>query len=225
MFKKIYNIADQGIICDLGNEINKEISIKTIAIFNYINKISINNLKLGIKNITPSYNKIVIQYDLTFSTSEIIIKFISSIKEKELFYSNLKKIIEIPICYDREYGIDLKDSVNAIIVKTKTGELKYAACALLATTRLDINKTIRKKLGARKVSFADIEETVELTEMNIGGVTPLVLPNTLPLWVDSKVMQRNSIVLGGGNRSSKIIISPKIFNYTSNTEIVDGLAY
>jgi len=104
----------------------------------------------------------------------------------------------------KEYGIDLEDSVNAIVVKTKTGELKYAACALLATTRLDINKTIRKKLGARKVSFADIEETAKLTAMNIGGVTPLTLPNTLPLWVDSKVMQRSSVVLGGGNRSSKI---------------------
>ena len=112
----------------------------------------------------------------------------------------------------KEYGIDLEDSVNAILVKTKTGELKYAACALLATTRLDINKLIRKKLGARKVSFANIEETAKLTEMDIGGVTPLTLPITLPLWVDSKVMQRNSIVLGGGNRSSKIKVSPKIFN-------------
>ena len=124
----------------------------------------------------------------------------------------------------REYGIDLEDSVNAIVVKTKTGELKYAACALLATTRLDINKTIRKKLGARKVSFADIEETAKLTAMNIGGVTPLILPSALPLWVDSKVMQRNSIVLGGGNRSSKIKVSSKIFNFTPNTEIVAGLA-
>ena len=124
----------------------------------------------------------------------------------------------------KEYGIDLGDSVNSIIVKTKTGELKYAACALLATTRLDINKTIRKKLGARKVSFADIEETAKLTAMNIGGVTPLTLPISLPLWVDSKVMQRTSIVLGGGNRSSKIKVSPKIFNYTINTEIVEGLA-
>ena len=124
----------------------------------------------------------------------------------------------------REYGIDLEDSVNAIVVKTKTGELKYAACALLATTRLDINKTIRKKLGARKVSFANIEETAKLTTMNIGGVTPLTLPTTLPLWVDAKVMQRNSIVLGGGNRSSKIKVSPIIFNYTLNTEIVAGLA-
>ena len=124
----------------------------------------------------------------------------------------------------KEYGIDLSDSVNAIMVKTKTGELKYAVCALLATTKLDINKTIRKKLGARKVSFADIEETARLTVMEIGGVTPLALPNTLSLWVDSKVMKRNSVVLGGGNRSSKIKVSPKIFNYTPNTEIVDGLA-
>ena len=124
----------------------------------------------------------------------------------------------------KEYGIDLSDSVNAIMVKTKTGELKYAVCALLATTKLDINKTIRKKLGARRVSFADIEETARLTVMEIGGVTPLALPNTLSLWVDSKVMKRNSVVLGGGNRSSKIKVSPKIFNYTLNTEIVDGLA-
>ena len=124
----------------------------------------------------------------------------------------------------KEYGIDLEDSVNAIVVKTKTGELKYAACALLATTKLDINKTIRKKLAARKVSFADIEETAKLTGMDIGGVTPLTLPSTLPLWVDSKVMQRSFIVLGGGNRSSKIKLSPKIFNYTFNTEIVEGLA-
>jgi len=51
----------------------------------------------------------------------------------------------------KEYGIDLEDSVNSIVVKTKTGELKYAACALLATTRLDINKMIRKKLGPRTI--------------------------------------------------------------------------
>ena len=124
----------------------------------------------------------------------------------------------------KEYGIDLEDSVNTIVVKTKIGELKYAVCALLATTKLDINKMIRKKLGARKVSFATIEETAKLTEMDIGGVTPLTLPSTLPLWVDLRVMQRNSIVLGGGNRSSKIKISPKIFQQTLNTEIVEGLA-
>ena len=124
----------------------------------------------------------------------------------------------------REYGINLEDSVNTIVVKTKTGELKYAACALLATTKLNINMTIRKKLAARKASFANFEETSRLTAMKIGGITPVTLPRSLPLWVDSKVLQRNTIVLGGGNRSSKIKISPKIFNYTYNTEIVEGLA-
>ena len=95
---------------------------------------------------------------------------------------------------------------------------------MLATTRLNINSIIRKKLGARKVSFANIEETKKLTGMDIGGGTPLTLPKSLPLWVDLQVMQRSIIVLGGGNRSSKIKVSPKIFNYTLNTEIVEGLA-
>ena len=149
------------------------------------------------------------------------------------FLENTKLEFEVMDCdpeladtnvFCKEYGINLEDSVNAIVVKTKTGELKYVACALLATTRLDINKTVRKKLGARKVSFADIKETAKLTVMEIGGVTPLSLPSFLPLWVDLKVMQRNFIVLGGGNRSSKIKVSPKIFNYTHNTEIVEGLA-
>lgn len=124
----------------------------------------------------------------------------------------------------KEYRIDLNDSVNTIIIKTKTRESKYVACALLASTRLDMNKTIKKKLETRKVSFADALETTKLTGMEIGGVTPIELPASLPLWIDSKIMTRSIIVLGGGNRSSKIKISPKIFNFTENTEIVDGLA-
>ena len=124
----------------------------------------------------------------------------------------------------KEYNINLEDSVNAILVKTKTGGLKYALCALLATTKLDINNLIKKKLNAQKVSFADSEETTKITEMIIGGVTPLTLPNNLPLWIDSRIMLRDLIILGGGNRSSKIKISPTIFNFTPNAEIIVGLA-
>ena len=124
----------------------------------------------------------------------------------------------------KEYNIKLEDSVNAIIVKTKTGELKYVTCALLATNKLNINNVIRKKLEARKVSFANAAETIKLTNMEIGGVTPFTLPDNLPIWIDSKIMDRDYIILGGGNRSSKIKISPKIFNFTNNTEIVENLA-
>ena len=124
----------------------------------------------------------------------------------------------------KKYGINFEDAANTIVVKSKTGELKYAACVLLATTKLDTNKTIRKKLSTHKVSFANIEESKKLTNMQIGGVTPIELPKSLPLWVDSRVIQREIIVLGGGNRTSKIKISPNVFKFITNTEIVVGLA-
>ena len=124
----------------------------------------------------------------------------------------------------KKYNVNLEDAANTILIKSKTGELKYAACVLLATTKLDTNKTIRKKLSTHKVSFASIEESEKLTNMQIGGITPIELPKNLPLWIDSRVMQRKIIVLGGGNRTSKIKISPNIFNYTLNTEIVSRLA-
>ena len=108
MFEKIYNISDQGIICDFGKEINKEINAKVIGVFNYINNnLDIKN-ELGIINCVPSYNKIVIQYDLLVTSSDAIIKYISSIKENHLTYQNNQKKFKLPICYDTEYGLDLE---------------------------------------------------------------------------------------------------------------------
>lgn len=122
------------------------------------------------------------------------------------------------------YGYALEDSANTIIVKAKTGERRYVACVLLANGRLDVNTTIRKRIGARRVSFASADETRELTGMEIGGVTPLALPPEIELWVDSQVMNRDTIILGGGDRSSKIRIGPAIFHHAPNTAVVDGLA-
>ena len=65
---------------------------------------------------------------------------------------------------------------------------------------------------------------MELTGMTVGGVTPVGLPDTLPLWVDSAVMARRQIILGGGSRSWKVITSPKLFELIPNSEIVEGLA-
>lgn len=122
------------------------------------------------------------------------------------------------------YGYSLENSANVILVASKTGEKKYAACVVLAVNRLDVNKVVRKKLGARKVSFADPEETRALTGMEIGGVTAIGLPADLPIWVDARVMEHERIILGGGGRDSKLICAPQIFEHTANTEIVEGLA-
>jgi prolyl-tRNA editing enzyme YbaK/EbsC (Cys-tRNA(Pro) deacylase) len=122
------------------------------------------------------------------------------------------------------YGVSLENSANAILVKSKTGEKKYALCVLLATHRLDTNHTVRKKIGARKVSFASADETRELTGMEIGGVTPLVLPMGLQVWIDEAVMQTEYIILGGGNRSSKLKVSPMVLTMQPEAEVVNGLA-
>ncbi|HUV22051.1 MAG TPA: YbaK/EbsC family protein [Gammaproteobacteria bacterium] len=122
------------------------------------------------------------------------------------------------------YGVALENSANAILVRSKTGMEKYALCVLLATHRLNTNHTVRKKLGARKVSFASAEQTRELTGMEIGGVTPLCLPANLAVWVDAAVMDREYVVLGGGNRSSKIKADPQILLQQANVEVVPDLA-
>ena len=122
------------------------------------------------------------------------------------------------------YDVPLENSANAILVRSKTGERKYVLCVLLATPRLNTNHTVRKKLGARKVSFASADETCEITGMEIGGVTPICLPAALPIWIDAEVTQRDYVVLGGGNRHSKIKADPQILLQQENVEVVATLA-
>lgn len=122
------------------------------------------------------------------------------------------------------YGYDPADSANCILVAAKTEPRRYAACVVLATTRLDVNGAVRRLLGARKASFASPDETVELTGMTIGGVTPFGLPEGLAVWVDDRVMQRQRVVLGGGTRDRKIVASPDLLARLPSVEVVAGLA-
>ena len=122
------------------------------------------------------------------------------------------------------YSIPLEVSANAILVKSRSEEPRFALCVLLAVHRLNTNHTVRRRLEAKKSSFASPEETSKITGMEIGGVTPLALPESLPIWVDEQVMKCDYIILGGGNRSSKLKISPRVFEHVPNCEIVAELA-
>ena len=122
------------------------------------------------------------------------------------------------------YGFDPEDSANTIVVIGKSDPPRFAACVTLAPYRLDVNRTVRDRLGTRKASFAPAEETSDLTGMQIGGVTVFGLPDGLPIWVDSRVMTRERIVLGGGSRSWKVIAAPSIMLALPGVEIVEGLA-
>jgi prolyl-tRNA editing enzyme YbaK/EbsC (Cys-tRNA(Pro) deacylase) len=126
------------------------------------------------------------------------------------------------------YGYALDDSANAIVVIGKASSAAvppvYAACLVLATTRLDVNRVVRKRLGTKKASFAPPEVTAELTGMTIGGVTPFALPADLPLWIDSRVMARDRIVVGGGSRAAKVVGPPSMLLAIPTAEVVTDLA-
>jgi prolyl-tRNA editing enzyme YbaK/EbsC (Cys-tRNA(Pro) deacylase) len=122
------------------------------------------------------------------------------------------------------YGFAMEDSANTIVVIGKSNPPVYAACVVLATHRLDVNRVVKQRLGTRKASFASQDETRALTGMAIGGVTAFGLPDGLSLWVDAAVMARERIVLGGGSRSWKVIAPPAILLTLPGVEIVEGLA-
>ena len=121
------------------------------------------------------------------------------------------------------YGFDPADSANTIIVVGKGAEPVYAACVVLATHRLDVNRAVKGRFG-RKSSFASGDETRALTGHELGGVTVFGLPEHLPVWVDAAVMDRERIVLGGGSRSWKVIAPASILRTLPGVEIVEGLA-
>ncbi len=123
------------------------------------------------------------------------------------------------------YGFAMEDSANTIVVIGKSNPPVYAACVVLATHRLDVNRVVKTKLGTRKASFASPDETMALTGMAIGGVTVFGLPADLPILVDAAVMSRDRIVLGGGSRSWKVIAPPSILLTVAGVEVVDDLAF
>ena len=124
-------------------------------------------------------------------------------------------------CAHYHFGLD--QSANAIVVAGKGDPAKYACCVVLATTKLDVNKAVCKQLGVKRASFASGEQTRELTGMEIGGVTPFGIPAGMPIFVDAAVLQQKEVVMGGGNRSSKVILNPRELLQFPGVTVVENL--
>lgn len=122
------------------------------------------------------------------------------------------------------YGIPPQHSANTILVASRRPEGHNAACLVLATTRLDVNGMVRRRLGVRKVSFADADQTRAVTGMEIGGVTIFGLPDQLPIWIDSRVVAPDWVIVGAGTRTAKIRLDPSQLVGDDRFQIVDDLA-
>ena len=122
------------------------------------------------------------------------------------------------------YGVSPEESANTIVVAARKEPGIACACVVLATCRLDVNHAVCDLLGVRKASFATADQTREITGMMIGGVTPFGLPDDLPLYIDSRVMVQDTVVIGGGSRSMKIRLAPEGLLLLPAARVVEGLA-
>ena len=123
-----------------------------------------------------------------------------------------------------KYGYSLEQSANTILVASRTEPKVFAACVVTADRRLDVNGTVRRLLGVRKLSFASADDTVALTGMMIGGVTPFGLPDTVPIYIDAVVMAQPWVIVGGGDRSSKLKLPPSELAELPSAQVVEGLS-
>ena len=106
------------------------------------------------------------------------------------------------------YGYALEDSVNCLLVASRDDDPVVAACLVLATTRLDVNRTVRRLLGVKRLSFAPPELTLARTGMQLGGVTPFGLDPAIPLYADARIADRDRVIVGGGSRAVKLLVPP-----------------
>lgn len=124
-----------------------------------------------------------------------------------------------------KYGTGPETAANCVIVEGKRGEeRKYAACMILATTRADVNKTVKQLLDTKKVSFAQMDDAVSKTGMEFGAITPVGLPADWPIFIDSRVAESAYVVIGSGIRSSKLAVPGSFLASLPNAQVVEGLA-
>jgi prolyl-tRNA editing enzyme YbaK/EbsC (Cys-tRNA(Pro) deacylase) len=122
------------------------------------------------------------------------------------------------------YSSPLDRSANCVVVAGRRGEdTRYAACLVLATTRADVNGLVRKRLNARKASFAPMDDAVEITGMEYGGITAIGLPDGWPLLVDTAVAAAPAVVIGSGIRGSKLALPGELAARLPGAEVVEGL--
>lgn len=121
-----------------------------------------------------------------------------------------------------KYEVAPEASANCVVVRARRGETeRQAAVMVLATDQADINKTVRKHLGARKVGFAAQPDTEAATGMTSGGITPVGLPAEWPILVDTAVAESDLVVIGAGERGAKLLVPGAELAALPGAEVLD----
>ena len=208
MLKNILNLGDAALYCDFGNEVNKESNSNVIKYFKTLQKLKLK----GVTNITPSYNKLIISFDLS------IIKF-QDLKEK---VKNLKliqtenkeeKIVKIPICLDDKFSLDLnrlseklkieKDKIIQTFLNKEyfcymTGFIAGMPFLGDTDTTIRLQRLETPRVKVPKGSIGITEQFCNIyTFESPGGWN--IIGNT-PIKVFDKFNQENPIIINPGDR-------------------------
>ena len=103
MIKNISNLGDAAVYCDFGTEVNKSVNSEVIKYFKALKKENVES----INNLTPSYNKLIVSYDLRKTNFKEVKKLIENLNINETQDKNNTKI-EIPVCCDDQFSLDIK---------------------------------------------------------------------------------------------------------------------
>src|SRR6201996_1819252 len=123
------------------------------------------------------------------------------------------------------YGVELEESANCVVVAGKRGGVtSYAACLVTAVTRADVNGVVRRRMDARKATFAPLDDVVAATGVGYGGVSPGGLPDGWPIFIDSRVTGQPHVVIGSGIRGSKLWLPGAALATLPGAEVIEGLA-
>jgi len=123
------------------------------------------------------------------------------------------------------YQVPPEASANCVVVAGKrSGEQRWAATVILATTRADVNGAIRRRLDVRRLSFAPMADAVSRTGMEYGGITPIGLPAGWPILIDARVATAGPVVIGSGIRGSKIVLDGALLAELPGAEVLEELA-
>jgi prolyl-tRNA editing enzyme YbaK/EbsC (Cys-tRNA(Pro) deacylase) len=119
------------------------------------------------------------------------------------------------------YAVGLDVSANCVVVAGRRGgDTTLAACLVLATDRADVNGVVRRRIDARKASFASMEVAVAQTGMEYGGITPIGLPEGWPILVDERVDATDQVIIGSGVRRSKLVVPGALLAQLPGAEVI-----
>jgi prolyl-tRNA editing enzyme YbaK/EbsC (Cys-tRNA(Pro) deacylase) len=155
----------------------------------------------------------------------VVLAALQSWPEPDVLVAPIDPALADTAAFCEAYEVGPQESANCVVVAGKRdGVPRYAACLVLATTRADVNGVARRRLDVRKASFAPMDAAVAETGMEYGGITPIGLPPTWPVLIDSRVVAAPYVIIGSGVRHSKIALPGPALARLPGAEVIEGLA-